>query len=110
MVARGMELVSGNRKHYQCPFCGSEQDIAMVGVRTTTQVSGCSPNFPRLFNGSSSKAIVFSDSVQDASYRAARGCRTPAPGDQPCATPPWTTCARGKEGVSFAEYLNKQNS
>ena len=108
MVARGMELVSGNRKHYQCPFCGSEQDIAMVGVRTTTQVSVMLTQLSGDSFNDDSKAIVFSDSVQDASYRASVfNSRT------------WRFALRNsamdymreehKDGVSLAEYLNSQN-
>lgn len=108
MVARGMELVSGNRKHYRCPFCGSEQDIAMVGVRTTTQVSVMLTQLSGDSFNDDSKAIVFSDSVQDASYRASVfNSRT------------WRFALRNsamdymreehKDGVSLAEYLNSQN-
>ena len=108
MVVRKMELVKHGGKHYRCPFCGGEQDIAMVGVRTTTQVSVMLTQLSGDAFNDDSKAIVFSDSVQDASYRASVfNSRT------------WRFALRNsvmdylreehKNGASLADFLNNQN-
>ena len=111
MIARGMKPVSDGqryRKHYRCPFCGSEQDIAMVGVRATTQISVMLTQLSGDSFNDDSKAIVFSDSVQDASYRASVfNSRT------------WRFALRNsamdymrekhKDGATLADYLNNQN-
>lgn len=107
MIARTMSLVEG-RKHYRCPFCGSEQDIAMVGVRATTQISVMLTELSGDAFNDDDKAIVFSDSVQDASYRASVfNSRT------------WRFALRNSAvdyleknsmaGSSLADFLNHQN-
>lgn len=109
MSVRPLELVSVNRKHYRCPFCGSEQDIAMVGVRATTQISVMLSELSGDAFNDDDKTIVFSDSVQDASYRACVfNART------------WRFALRNsamdymraehKDGSTLAEYLNDQTT
>ena len=109
MAVRSLELVSENRKHYRCPFCGSEQDLAMVGVRATTQISVMLSQLNGDAFNDDDKTIVFSDSVQDASYRASWfNART------------WRFALRSsdmdyireerKDGATLADYLNNQNA
>lgn len=108
MRVRVIELVAGNRKHYRCPFCGGEKDLSLVGVRSTSQISVMLSQLSGDAFNDDDKTIVFSDNVQDASYRASQfNART------------WRFALRnsmmdyldteGKDGATLAEFLNGQN-
>lgn len=70
MTVRRLQLVAGGRKHYRCPFCASEQGLALVGMQATAQISVMLTQLAGDAFNDDNKTIVFSDSVQDASYRA----------------------------------------
>ncbi len=58
------------QNRYICPFCG-EPSIALMGLRGTSAISvSLSQMFASRFNNDK-KALAFSDSVQDSSFRAA---------------------------------------
>ncbi|MCI1211575.1 MAG: DEAD/DEAH box helicase [Bifidobacterium tibiigranuli] len=108
MTVHALELVAGGRKHYRCPFCASEQSLAIVGLRATGQIGVMLTQLSGDGFNDDDKSIVFSDSVQDASYRAsAFNSRT------------WRFALRNsamdyirsehKNGATLAEYLNSQN-
>lgn len=57
-------------KQYRCPCCGSDQGLAIMGLRDTTESEVLlSQLFASGFD-SDVRALVFSDNVQDASHRA----------------------------------------
>lgn len=70
MTVRGLETVATGRKHYRCPFCGSDRSIALVGLRSTPQIAVMLSQLSADAFNDDDKTIVFSDSVQDASFRA----------------------------------------
>lgn len=62
----------GNRHAHQyiCPYCGSKRGLALIGLRSTTEISTClSQVFASRFNDDK-KLLAFSDNVQDAAHRA----------------------------------------
>ena len=64
---------SGSKEHkqYVCPCCGSKRGLSLIGVRSATEISSTiSQMFSSKFNDDK-KTLAFSDSVQDASHRAA---------------------------------------
>ena len=64
---------SGSKEHkqYVCPCCGSKRGLSLIGVRSATEISSTiSQMFSSRFNDDK-KTLAFSDSVQDASHRAA---------------------------------------
>ena len=64
---------SGTKDHkqYVCPCCGSKRGLSLIGVRSATEISSTiSQMFSSRFNDDK-KTLAFSDSVQDASHRAA---------------------------------------
>lgn len=63
---------SGTKSHRQfvCPCCGSRRGLSLVGLRGSTEISASiSEMFASKFNDDK-KTLTFSDSVQDAAYRA----------------------------------------
>ncbi len=59
-----------NHKQYVCPFCGSRRGVAIMGVRSATEISASiSQMFSSRFNDDR-KTLAFSDNVQDAAHRA----------------------------------------
>lgn len=109
MTVRRLQLVAGGRRHYRCPFCASEQSLALVGMQATAQISVMLTQLAGDAFNDDHKTIVFSDSVQDASYRAgAFNSRT------------WRFALRNstmdyirndeRDGVTLADFLNHQNA
>ena len=105
---RVLELVAPNRRHYRCPFCASERGLALVGLRSTTQIGVMlSQLFADAYNDDD-KTIVFSDSVQDASFRASA-----------LSDHTWRFALRNsamdyiqhddKDNATFAQFLDHQN-
>ena len=70
MTIRSLDIVAKERKHYRCPFCGSDRSISLVGLRATPQISVMLSQLSADAFNDDDKTIVFSDSVQDASFRA----------------------------------------
>lgn len=70
MQMMGLESVGNERKHYRCPFCGSDADLALLGFRATPQMSVMLTELIGDRYNDDDKTIVFSDSVQDAAFRA----------------------------------------
>lgn len=70
MQILGLESVGNERKHYRCPFCGSDADLALLGFRATPQMSVMLTELIGDRYNDDDKTIVFSDSVQDAAFRA----------------------------------------
>lgn len=108
MQVKPLELVAAGRKHYRCPFCASDHGLALVGFRATTQISVILSQLSGDAFNDDHKAIVFSDNVQDASYRASVfNSRT------------WRFALRNsamdyihsehRENVTLADYLNGQD-
>lgn len=61
---------SSASRQYECPHCGSNQGLSLIGLRATTEAEvGLTQMFASKFDGDD-KALVFSDNVQDASHRA----------------------------------------
>lgn len=63
---------SGSKSHKQfiCPFCGSKRGLALMGLRSATEISTeLSQIFASKFNDDK-KTLAFSDNVQDAAHRA----------------------------------------
>lgn len=61
---------SQNHKQFVCPFCGSKRGIALMGLRSATEIStSISQLFASKFNDDK-KTLAFSDNVQDAAHRA----------------------------------------
>ncbi|MDD2496869.1 MAG: DEAD/DEAH box helicase, partial [Desulfitobacteriaceae bacterium] len=59
-----------DNKHYVCPFCGSSNGLAIIGLRSATAISATiSQMFASRFNDDK-KTLAFSDNVQDAAHRA----------------------------------------
>lgn len=55
---------------YVCPFCGGENSLLFIGLRSATAISaGISRVYASRFNDDK-KLLAFSDNVQDASHRA----------------------------------------
>lgn len=64
--------VSGTKanKQYVCPCCGSRRGLALMGLRSATEISASiSQLFASKFNDDK-KTLAFSDNVQDAAHRA----------------------------------------
>lgn len=108
MTVRRLQLVAGGRKHYRCPFCASERSLALVGMQATAQISVMLTQLAGDAFNDDDKTIVFSDSVQDASYRAGVfNSRT------------WRFALRNsmmdyihndrRDGATLADFLNHQN-
>ncbi len=58
------------KKYYVCPFCHSTHGLALVGLRSATEISASiSQMFASQFNDDE-KTLAFSDNVQDAAHRA----------------------------------------
>ncbi len=58
------------KQNYLCPFCGGENSMIMIGLRSATAISaGISRVYASRFNDDK-KLLAFSDNVQDASHRA----------------------------------------
>lgn len=67
--SRGGSKTSESRQ-YVCPHCGSTQGLSLMGLRSTTEAEvALSQMFASGFDDDS-KALAFSDNVQDASHRA----------------------------------------
>ena len=61
---------SADHKQYVCPFCGSKRGLALMGLRSATEISTeLSQLFASKFNDDK-KTLAFSDNVQDAAHRA----------------------------------------
>lgn len=61
---------SKNHKQFVCPFCGSKRGLALMGLRSATEISASiSQLFASKFNDDK-KTLAFSDNVQDAAHRA----------------------------------------
>ena len=61
---------SANHKQYVCPFCDSKRGLALMGLRSATEISASlSQLFASRFNDDK-KTLAFSDNVQDAAHRA----------------------------------------
>lgn len=59
-----------NHKQYDCPCCGSRRGLALMGLRSATEISASiSQMFASKFNDDK-KTLAFSDNVQDAAHRA----------------------------------------
>lgn len=59
-----------NHKQYVCPCCGSRRGLALMGLRSATEISASiSQMFASKFNDDK-KTLAFSDNVQDAAHRA----------------------------------------
>ncbi|MBP1564436.1 MAG: DEAD/DEAH box helicase [Oscillospiraceae bacterium] len=57
-------------RQYVCPICNSKRGIALVGLRSATEIStSISQMFSSKFNDDK-KTLTFSDNVQDAAHRA----------------------------------------
>lgn len=57
-------------KQYVCPICKSKRGLALVGLRSATEISASiSQMFSSKFNDDK-KTLTFSDNVQDAAHRA----------------------------------------
>lgn len=65
-----LQSVGGGRKHYRCPFCQSDADLSLLGFRATPQMSVMLTELVGDLYNDDKKTIVFSDSVQDAAFRA----------------------------------------
>ena len=108
ITAHALELVAPTRRHYRCPFCASERSIALVGLRATPQISVMLSQLSADAFNDDDKSIVFSDSVQDASFRASA-----------LTNHTWRFALRnsamdyllhdGKTDATFAEFLDGQN-
>lgn len=63
---------SGSKRHRQieCPFCGSRRGISLMGLRSTTEISASISQMMASRFNDDKKTLTFSDSVQDAAYRA----------------------------------------
>lgn len=70
MEMRALFPVSRGRHHYRCPFCDGTTDLALVGLRATPEISVMLTELVGDAYNDDDKTIVFSDSVQDASFRA----------------------------------------
>ena len=63
-------LPESKHDNYVCPFCGGENSLILVGLRSATAISaGISRVYASRFNDDK-KLLAFSDNVQDASHRA----------------------------------------
>lgn len=61
---------SKDHKQYVCPCCGSRRGLALMGLRSATEISASiSQLFASRFNDDK-KTLAFSDNVQDAAHRA----------------------------------------
>lgn len=109
MLISTLEIVGKDRNHYRCPFCGSNRSLALIGLRSTPQISVMLSQLSADAFNDDHKTIVFSDSVQDASFRAsAFTSRT------------WRFALRNsamdyiihanKSGATLADYLDDQAS
>lgn len=59
-----------NNRQFVCPCCGGRRGLAIIGVRSATEIgAGISQLFASRFNDDK-KTLAFSDSVQDAAHRA----------------------------------------
>lgn len=64
------KTTAGEHKQFMCPFCGSRRGLALMGMRSATEISAdISQIFASKFNDDK-KALAFSDNVQDAAQRA----------------------------------------
>lgn len=70
MLISPLETVGKDRNHYRCPFCGGNRGLALIGLRSTPQISVMLTQLSADDFNDDHKTIVFSDSVQDASFRA----------------------------------------
>lgn len=61
---------SKKRQQFSCPFCGSKRGLAIMGMRSTTGVSATLSQIMASPFNDDKKVLAFSDSVQDAAYRA----------------------------------------
>lgn len=70
LVPENNVLVTGSRKQYRCPFCGSTHGLSLIGLRSATAISAeISQLYSSTFNDDK-KLLTFSDNVQDAAHRA----------------------------------------
>lgn len=70
IVLPNKNKTSANNKQFVCPFCGSDHGIALMGLRSATEISTeISQLFASGFNDDK-KTLAFSDNVQDAAHRA----------------------------------------
>ena len=65
-----MKTSGKSKRQYVCPICKSKRGIALVGLRSATEIStSISQMFSSKFNDDK-KTLTFSDNVQDAAHRA----------------------------------------
>ena len=97
---------SGTKDHkqYVCPCCGSRRGLSLIGLRGATEISASvSQMFSSRFNDDK-KTLAFSDSVQDAAYRAGFfNARTWRFG---LRTAMQKYCTEGGAGQSLADFQN----
>lgn len=70
VIPNPIRTISKTNKQFVCPFCGSKRGMALMGLRSATEISTeLSQIFASRFNDDK-KILAFSDSVQDAAHRA----------------------------------------
>ena len=58
------------QQQYECPCCGSKRGLALMGLRSATEISTMISQLMASRFNDDKKTLAFSDSVQDAAHRA----------------------------------------